>query len=111
MAEALGKLGHEPALHELDGTPRACTRSRRLECDLIFNLTESFGGDDTADINIAGLPRAARQALHRARAHGLILAQDKALAKKIFAFHGIHTPFFARSSAAASSSRTTCSSR
>jgi D-alanine-D-alanine ligase len=26
---------------------------------------------------------------------GLYLAQDKALAKKIFAFHGIHTPYFA----------------
>jgi D-alanine-D-alanine ligase len=27
--------------------------------------------------------------------HGLHLAQDKVLAKKIFHFHGIHTPFFA----------------
>ena len=30
-----------------------------------------------------------------AGAHGLYLAQEKALAKKIFAFHGIHTPYFA----------------
>ncbi len=29
--------------------------------------------------------------------HALYLAQDKALAKKIFAFHGIRTPFFATS--------------
>jgi D-alanine-D-alanine ligase len=29
--------------------------------------------------------------------HGLMLAQDKSVAKKIFAFHGIHTPIFARS--------------
>jgi D-alanine-D-alanine ligase len=29
--------------------------------------------------------------------HGLMLAQDKAVAKKIFAFHGIHTPTFAKS--------------
>jgi D-alanine-D-alanine ligase len=30
-------------------------------------------------------------------AHGLMLAQDKAVAKKIFAFHGVHTPVFAKS--------------
>ena len=29
--------------------------------------------------------------------HGLMLAQDKSVAKKIFAFHGISTPVFARS--------------
>ncbi len=29
--------------------------------------------------------------------HGLLLAQDKAVAKKIFEFHGIHTPVFAKS--------------
>ena len=29
--------------------------------------------------------------------HGLYLAQDKSLAKKIFAFHGIRTPYFATS--------------
>src|SRR5438045_7004921 len=29
--------------------------------------------------------------------HGLYLAQDKAVAKKMFAFHGIRTPYFATS--------------
>ncbi len=28
----------------------------RLECDLVFNLTESFADDDTADFKIAGVP-------------------------------------------------------
>ena len=32
-----------------------------------------------------------------AGSHGLMLAQDKSVAKKIFAFHGIATPVFARS--------------
>ncbi len=42
------------------------------------------------------VPRAAGHAATPAPGpHGLYLAQDKALAKKIFAFHGIHTPYFA----------------
>jgi len=49
VAEALAKLGHEPVLHELDGTPKSLLAIARLDCDLVFNLTESFGDDDTAD--------------------------------------------------------------
>ena len=33
----------------------------------------------------------------RLRGHGLMLAQDKAIAKKMFAFHGVRTPTFAKS--------------
>src|SRR4051794_36745059 len=54
VAEALTKLGHETVLHELDGTPRSLLALTRMECDLVFNLTESFGDDDTADFKIAG---------------------------------------------------------
>ena len=53
VAEVLGKLGHEPVLHELDGTPKSLLALARLECDLVFNLTESFADDDTADFKIA----------------------------------------------------------
>ena len=54
VADALVKLGHEPVMHELDGTPKSLLGLSRLECDLVFNLTESFGDDDTADFKIAG---------------------------------------------------------
>jgi D-alanine-D-alanine ligase len=97
VAEALGKLGHEAVLHELDGTPKSLLALARLECDLVFNLTESFAGDDTADFKIAGFLELIGQRYTGSGTHGLMLAQDKAIAKKIFAFHGIHTPVFARS--------------
>src|SRR6185503_7840756 len=42
VAEALVKLGHEAIKHELDGTPKSLLALARLECDLVFNLTESF---------------------------------------------------------------------
>ena len=97
VAEALGKLGHEAVLHELDGTPKSLVSLVRLECDLIFNLTESFADDDTADFKIAAFLDLLGKKYTGSGTHGLMLAQDKAIAKKIFAFHGIHTPVFAKS--------------
>jgi len=97
VAEALARLGHEPTMHELDGTPRSLLALARLECDLVFNLTESFGNDDTADFKIAGFLELVGKKYTGSGTHGLMLAQDKAIAKKIFAFHGIHTPVFAKS--------------
>jgi D-alanine-D-alanine ligase len=84
-------------MHELDGTPKSLLAVARLECDLIFNLTESFGNDDTADFKIAGFLELVGKRYTGSGTHGLLLAQDKAIAKKIFAFHGIHTPVFAKS--------------
>jgi len=97
VSEALTKLGHEPTMHELDGTPKSLLALARLECDLVFNLTESFGNDDTADFKIAGFMELVGKRYTGSGTHGLLLAQDKAIAKKIFSFHGIHTPVFAKS--------------
>jgi D-alanine-D-alanine ligase len=97
VAEALVKLGHDPVKHELDGTPKSLLALARLECDLVFNLTESFADDDTADFKIAGFLELIGKRYTGSGTHGLMLAQDKAIAKKIFAFHGVRTPVFAKS--------------
>jgi len=97
VAEALVKLGHDAIKHELDGTPRSLLALARIECDLVFNLTESFADDDTADFKIAGFLELVGKRYTGSGTHGLMLAQDKAIAKKIFQFHGIHTPVFAKS--------------
>jgi D-alanine-D-alanine ligase len=95
--EALEKLGYEPSYHVLDGRPQSLTALARLEADLVFNLTESYAGDDTKDMNIAAYLDLIDRAYTGGGPHALYLAQDKALAKKIFAFHGIKTPYFATS--------------
>lgn len=95
--EALGKLGYEPAYQVLDGRTQALTALARNDVDLTFNLTESYAGDDTKDMNIAAYLDLLGRAYTGAGPHALYLAQDKALAKKIFAFHGIKTPYFATS--------------
>ena len=92
---ALTKLGYEPSYHVLDGRLQSLTAAARLDADLLFNLTESYAGDDTMDMNIAAFLDLVGRAYTGAGPHSLYLAQDKALAKKIFAFHGIHTPYFA----------------
>src|SRR5688572_23600633 len=97
VVEALTKLGHEAALHELDGTPKSLLALARMECDLVFNLTESFADDDTADFKIAGFMELIGKKYTGSGTHGLMLAQDKAIAKKIFAFHGVRNPVFAKS--------------
>jgi len=97
VAEALVKLGHEPVMHEIDGTTKSLLALARLECDLIFNLCESFGDDDTADFKITAFMDLLKKNYTGSGTHGLMLAQDKATAKKIFAFHGITTPLFSKS--------------
>jgi len=50
-----------------------------------------------ADFKIAALLELLGKKYTGSGTHGLMLAQDKAIAKKIFSFHGIHTPVFAKS--------------
>ena len=95
--EALEKLGDEPFYQVVDGKNGTLTALARMEADLVFNLTESYAGDDTMDMNMAAYLDLLGASYTGAGPHALYLAQDKALAKKIFAFHGIKTPYFATS--------------
>ena len=95
--EALEKLGDEPFYQVVDGKNGTLTALARMEADLVFNLTESYAGDDTKDMNMAAYLDLLGASYTGAGPHSLYLAQDKALAKKIFAFHGIKTPYFATS--------------
>lgn len=95
--DALGKLGHEPTYQVLDGAEKSLVAVARCGADLIFNLTESYAGDDTKDMNIAAYLDLLDCPYTGAGPHAMYLAQDKSLAKKIFAFHGIKTPYFATS--------------
>jgi D-alanine-D-alanine ligase len=94
---ALQKLGYEPSYQVVDGRAQSLTALARCEADLFFNLVESYAGDDTKDMNMAAYLDLLGHPYTGAGPHGLYLAQDKALAKKIFAFHGIRTPYFATS--------------
>lgn len=93
--EALEKLGHQPFYYVLDGKDASLLGLAKCDADLFFNLTESYAGDDTKDMHIAAYLDLLGRPTTGAGPHALYLAQDKALAKKMFAFHGIRTPRFA----------------
>ncbi|MBI4542944.1 MAG: ATP-grasp domain-containing protein [Gemmatimonadetes bacterium] len=93
--DALGKLGHEPSYLVVDGEDPSLLAVARCSADLIFNLTESYAGDDTKDMHLAAYLELLDKRYTGAGPHALYLAQDKALAKKVFHFHDIRTPFFA----------------
>jgi len=95
--DALTKLGHEPVYQVVDGRDQSLIALARADADMFFNLTESYAGDDTKDMNLAAYLDLLDKPYTGAGPHALYLAQDKALAKKIFAFHSIRTPFFATS--------------
>src|SRR5436190_9511521 len=93
--DALGKLGHEAFYHVLDGRPQSLYGLGKCGADLIFNLTESYAGDDTKEMNVAAYMDLLGIPYTGAGPHAHFLAQDKATAKKMFAFHSIRTPYFA----------------
>lgn len=93
--DALGKLGHEPSYYVLDGRPQSLYGLGKCGADLVFNLTESYAGDDTKEMNVAAYMDLLGLPYTGAGPHAHFLAQDKATAKKMFAFHQIRTPFFA----------------
>lgn len=95
--EALTKLGHEPSYHLLDGKKPSLLALARCGADLVFNLTESYAGDDTMDKNIAAYLELLHLPYTGSGPQAHYLAQDKAIAKKIFDFHKIKTPNFATS--------------
>jgi D-alanine-D-alanine ligase len=93
--EALEKLGHEPSYYVLDGRPQTLLGLAKCGADLIFNLTESYAGDDTKEMHITAFLDILEIPYTGAGPHANILAQDKSIAKKMFAFHGIQSPYFA----------------
>ncbi len=93
--EALEKLGHEPTYMALDGEDKSLLGLSRQETDLFFNLVESYAGDDTMEMHVAAFLDLLGRPYTGAGPQGLYLAQDKGLAKKLFHFYGIRTPYFA----------------
>lgn len=94
VLEALAKNGYDPFLHELRDEASLLALSH-TRADLVFNMVEAFAGDDAREAHVAAFLELLDLRFTGAGPQALFLAQDKALAKKIFAFHGVRTPRFA----------------
>jgi len=95
VAAVLRKAGHEVVGLTVDGTPECLRGLAQAQADLVFNLVESFGDDDTKEPHVAAYYDLLGLRYTGSGARGLTLAMDKALAKKVFSFHGVATPRWA----------------
>ena len=94
VAAVLRRAGHDVFAVVVDGTPECLRSLGQVQADLLFNLVESFGDDDTREPHVAAYYDLLRLRYTGSGPRGLALAMDKGLAKKIVAFHGIPTPRF-----------------
>ena len=95
VADVLRRAGYEVAGVAVDGTPECLRALAQAQADLVFNLVESFGDDDTKEPHVAAYYDLLGLRYTGSGVRGLTLAMDKALAKKIFSFHGLATPRWA----------------
>jgi D-alanine-D-alanine ligase len=96
VAEALGEAGHEASILGVHGDVKQLIDGlEKQKPELVFNLLETFGGDDSADVAVAGLLDILGLRYTGSGPGELFLVQDKGLAKKIFAFEKILYPDFA----------------
>ena len=94
VAEALRANGYEVSMYELSDES-ALLGLAKSKVDLILNMVEAYAGDDSLEAHVAAFLDLLELRYTGADPQALFLAQDKALAKKVFDFHGIRTPRFA----------------
>ena len=95
IAHVLRGAGHDVSGIAVNGTP-ACLRAlTQLKPDLIFNLVESFGDDNSKEPHVAAYYELLGLRYTGSGPRGLTLAMDKAVAKKILGFHKVASPKFA----------------
>jgi len=94
ITEILTRAGHEVSSVAVDGSRECLTRLAQVKADLLFNLVEAFGDDDTKEPHVAAHYELLGLRYTGSGPRGLFLAMDKVQTKKILHFHGILTPRF-----------------
>lgn len=95
VARALIARGHEVrCLGFRDDINQLVAGLRAQPCDVVFNLAERFRGKSALDYTVVSVLDMLGLPFTGASSEGLILARDKALTKKVLAYHGILIPHF-----------------
>ncbi len=91
----LERLGHQvETLAVFDDVLCMVEKLKSFAPDVVFNLTESFHSSRAHEPNIPALLELMRVKYTGARPDGLMLCKDKALAKKVLAYHRVRVPHF-----------------
>jgi len=95
VIETLKEMGHEVRVLGLDDELGGIRPTIGLfKPHIVFNLMEAFAGVTTFDQNVVSYLELLRVAYTGCNPRGLILARDKALSKKLLAYHRIPVPDF-----------------
>lgn len=91
----LQRLGHQvETLAVFDDVVCIVERIKAFAPDVVFNLTESFHSDRAHEPNIPAFLDLMKVRYTGARPDGLMICKDKALAKKVLAYHRVRVPHF-----------------
>ncbi len=91
----LQRLGHDvDTLAVFDDVVCIVEKLKNFAPEVVFNLTESFHSNRAHEPNIPALLELMRVKYTGARPDGLMLCKDKALAKKVLAYHRVRVPHF-----------------
>jgi D-alanine-D-alanine ligase len=95
VARALLAKGHEVRLFGFkDSLDQLVAGLRAEPADVVFNLSERFRGQSALDYTVGAVLEMLGFPYTGASSEGLMLARDKALTKKVFAYQGIRIPHF-----------------
>ena len=94
VIKTLRELGHNVSIlgSDEDEITNVITTLSKEKPDLVFNLTESLGGNRCMDMNIAGVLELLDIPFTGSGPAGLMLCRDKRLCKQLLKFHRIRVP-------------------
>jgi D-alanine-D-alanine ligase len=95
VIETLREMGHDVRVLGIDDNLGGIRPTAGLfKPHIVFNLMEAFAGIPTFDQNVVSYLELLRLSYTGCNPRGLILARDKALSKKLLAYHRIPVPEF-----------------
>lgn len=95
VLESLRRLGHSvDTLAVFDNVTHIVEKLNTCAPDLVFNLSESFHHDRAHEPNIPALLELMNVPYTGSGPAALLLCKDKALAKKVLAYHHVRVPGF-----------------
>jgi len=95
VLECLKRLGHDvDTLAVFDDVTAILDKLKAFCPDLVFNLSESFYHDRSHEANLPALLELMKIRYTGSGPDALLLCKDKALAKKVLAYHRVRVPHF-----------------
>jgi D-alanine-D-alanine ligase len=95
VLRCLKRLGHDvETLAVFDNVTDIVEKLKAYAPDIVFNLSESFYQDRSHEPNIPALLELMKVRYTGSGPEALLLCKDKALAKKVLAYHHVRSPHF-----------------